>query len=283
MKKTKKKAVIVLSLMIIILIWVVYTNVSVGFSEYTIYYDTLPEAFDGFKIAQVSDFHNADFGDVREDIVSGIKEYEPDIIVFTGDMIDLRRTNVDISLELVKVLSEIAPCYYVTGNHEAWVSKKSYTKLEEGLLEYGVTILRDSEVVLTREDDKISLIGVDDPDYSLFRYDKEKSMDAHEINSIATDGLFTIMLSHRPEYYENYKESDVNLVFTGHVHGGQFRLPFIGGLYGPDQGIFPMYDSGVYEDDEFAMVVSRGVGNSAFPVRFNNQPEVVLVELKCEK
>ena len=185
--KRKTKIIVGVGLIIVILIWVVYTNVSVGFSEHTLYYDTLPEAFDGFKIAQVSDFHNADFGDVREDVVGGIKEYAPDIIVFTGDMIDSKKTDVDISLELVKELSKIAPCYYVTGNHEAWVSKKSYTKLEEGLLEYGVIILRDSEAVLTREEAKISLIGVDDPDYCVYRFVAEKGNYYHGLQNIDFD------------------------------------------------------------------------------------------------
>ena len=104
-------------------------------------------------------------------------------------------------------------------------------------------------------------------------------MDPNEISEISSH-QFTVFLSHRPEYYETYKKTDANLVLTGHAHGGQFRLPFIGGVVAPNQGFFPEYDSGVYREDEFAMVVSRGIGNSIIPVRVNNQPEIVLIELR---
>lgn len=270
-----KKRVVKVSLIVIaavLVVWVFVTNILVGFTKYTIEYDSLPEAFDGFKIAQVSDFHNADMWGVKDSVVNGIREQKPDIIAITGDMVDSTYAKVDVSLELVKELSEIAPCYYVTGNHEAWIGDADFDKLMNGLSEYGVTILRDETVTFSKNGEEIIIAGVDDP---VFSYGVDR------IPEIAgSDERFTLLLSHRPEYYEAYKTSGVQLVLSGHAHGGQLRLPFIGGLYAPHQGFFPEYDSGVYQDGDFALVVSRGVGNSVFPIRFNNMPEVVMIELR---
>lgn len=269
-----KKRIIKISVIaagVLFVVWVLLTNILVGFTEYTIEYADLPDAFNGFKIAQVSDFHNNDMWGVREAVVGGIRERAPDIIVLTGDLVDSTDTKVDISLELVKELSEIAPCYYVTGNHEGWLEDDDFGRLIDGLSEYGVTILRDETATFTKNGEEIVIAGIDDPVFS-FGIDR--------ISEIAGDDKrFTLLLSHRPEYYETYKTSGVQLVLSGHAHGGQFRLPFIGGIYAPDQGFFPEYDSGVYQDGDFALAVSRGVGNSVITVRFNNMPEVVMVEL----
>ena len=105
-------------------------------------------------------------------------------------------------------------------------------------------------------------------------------MNPEEIAKAAPGGIFTILLSHRPEYFETYVEAGLDLVLSGHAHGGQFRLPFAGGLAAPNQGLFPEYDSGLYTEGSTNMVVSRGIGNSVIPVRFNNRPEVIIVELQ---
>lgn len=276
----KREKIIILICIVAILMWMLYTNLCVTFTHYTISFDSLPKSFQGFKIAHISDFHNARFGNAVESIVDGINEEKPDIIVITGDLIDSSNTNIEVSLDLVKGLVEIAPCYFVTGNHEAWVNNDDYQILENGLTEYGVVILRDSEVLLSKGDEKISLIGVDDPDYADSVNGIANTMSVDKIDKLSSEGLFTIMLSHRPEYYKIYKATDVNLVLSGHAHGGQFRLPFIGGLVAPNQGLLPKYDSGVYQEDEFAMVVNRGIGNSIIPIRFNNQPEVIIIEVR---
>ncbi len=133
--------------------------------------------------------------------------------------------------------------------------------------------------MLTQGDEQISLIGVDDSDCADISKEPTEILNEKMIRELSSKNLFTIMLSHRPEYYDVYQKTDINMVLSGHAHGGQFRLPFIGGLVVPDQGLFPKYDSGVYQEDDFAMVVSRGIGNSIIPIRFNNQPEVVMIEL----
>lgn len=254
-----------------LVIWLVCTNIFVATTYYRVEYAELPEALDGFRIAQVSDFHNNDICGAGDAVVRAVQEYSPDIIAITGDLVDSKHINIDVSLELVRKLSEIAPCYYVTGNHEAWIEDEDLDKLLSGLAECGVAILRDEAAVFSAGSEELLIAGIDDPIISRGIYRLPEI--------VGQDERFTVLLSHRPEHYDVYKQSGVQMVLSGHAHGGQFRLPFIGGIYAPDQGFFPEYDGGVYQDGEFALVVSRGVGNSVVPVRFNNMPEVVLIEL----
>ena len=279
--KINKK--IVLSIVVVLFfLWLIVTNIVVGVTKIEISYEKLSEAFDGYRIVQISDLHNAEFGNKNKGLVDKIKNANPDIIAITGDLIDSSKTNIDVAITFAKELTKIAPCYYVTGNHEAWVDDNTYLILEQRLMEEEVTILRDSEVLLEKDEAVISLIGIDDPDFTSKNNGIAKHMVVDEINKLSSLDYFSILLSHRPEYYNVYKRTDVNLVLTGHAHGGQFRLPFIGGIIAPNQGLFPEYDSGLYRENDFAMVVSRGIGNSVIPIRFNNQPEIIVIELLKE-
>lgn len=259
--------------------WMIYTNVAIAVTEYTLSFRSLPSAFDGFRIAQVSDFHNTE--SACRAIVDGVRKAEPDMIAITGDIIYSRNVQIDCALELVGELSEIAPCYYVTGNHESRLTDEELERLLTGIRERGATVLRGEEKIVTKDGANISVLGVDDPDFfgdALFSVD----ITAEEISSKLTEGNFSVLLSHRPEFYDEYKKSGVNLVLAGHTHGGQVNLPFLGGVLVPDQGFFPEYDAGLFREEDFAMVISRGLGNSVMPVRFNNQREVVIIELKKE-
>ena len=279
-KKNKKIAVSIV--VVLFFLWLIVTNIVVGVTTIEVSYEELPEAFDGYRIVQLSDLHNAEYGSKNKSLVDKIKKVNPDMIAITGDLIDSSATNIDIAIAFTAELTKIAPCYYVTGNHEAWVDDNTYRALEQGLMEKGVTILRDSEVLLEQDDAVISLIGIDDPEFAHKNNGIAKNMVVDEINKLSSVNHFSILLSHRPEYYNVYKRTDVNLVLAGHAHGGQFRLPFIGGIIAPNQGLFPQYDSGLYQEDEFAMVVSRGTGNSVIPIRFNNQPEIIVIDLLKE-
>ena len=290
MKKRIVVLAVVAAVLLVLIIWTAWGNTALELNTYTVSSDSLPETFDGYCIAHVSDLHNAEMGEGNEKLLAILQEAEPDIICITGDLIDSRHTDIEIALQFAKAAMEIAPCYYVTGNHEANLSKVEYEKLENGLLDAGVIILHDSEVVLESEGASVSLIGIDDPNcYSAStsivpgeEYESKvgSRMDPERIRELSTVDGFTILLSHRPEHFENYVESDVDLVLSGHAHGGQFRLPFIGGLVAPNQGIFPKYDAGLYTEENTNMIVSRGIGNSILPFRFNNRPEVILIELK---
>lgn len=279
----KKRKIIVLAVvaavLLTLIIWTAWGNTALELNTYTISSDRLPGAFDGYRIAHVSDLHNAEMGKDNEKLLDMLRETEPDIIAITGDIIDSRNTNIDIALQFTKAAMEIAPCYYVTGNHEARVSE--FDELKEGMIELGVAVLEDGRINLEQSGETISLLGVNDPSFQtdyLFG-DSETVMQSklHEITN--EEDTYTILLSHRPELFEVYTESKVDLVLSGHAHGGQFRLPFVGGLVAPNQGLFPKYDAGLYTEENTNMIVSRGIGNSILPFRFNNRPEVILIDL----
>lgn len=283
MTKKKKRMIVfavVATILLGLIIWTAWGNTALELNRYIISSDRLPEAFDGYRIAHVSDLHNTEIGKDNEKLLAMLREADPDIIAITGDIIDSRNTDIDIVLQFTKTAMEIAPCYYVTGNHEARVSE--YDELKAGLTEQGVIILEDKCIGLDKSEETISLLGVNDPSFQtdyLFG-DSETVMQSKLQEIINEEDTYTILLSHRPELFEVYTESKVDLVLSGHAHGGQFRLPFVGGLVAPNQGLFPKYDSGLYTEENTNMIVSKGIGNSILPFRFNNRPEVILIELK---
>lgn len=281
----KKKRIIVLAVVAAILlalvIWTAWGNTALELNTYTVSSDKLPKAFDGYRIAHVSDLHNAEMGKNNEKLLDMLREADPDIIAITGDIIDSRNTDVEIALEFTKAAMEIAPCYYVTGNHEARVSE--YDELKEGLIEQGVVVLDDERIELELSGETITLLGVNDPSFETdYLFGDSETVMKNRLQEISdAENEFTILLSHRPELFEIYADNNMDLVLSGHAHGGQFRLPFVGGLVAPNQGLFPKYDAGLYTDENTNMIVSRGIGNSILPFRFNNRPEVILIELKC--
>ena len=282
---TKKKKIILLTVFSVVLaglvIWVAWGNTALELNSYTITSSRLPKSFDGYRIAHISDLHNTQIGKDNEKLLNTLREANPDIIAITGDLIDSRNTNVDVALQFAQEAVKIAPCYYVTGNHEARVNE--YNKLKNGLVSAGFTVLEDNSTEICIDGESMMLIGVDDPsfqtDYLLG--DSETVMHS-KLSELCTnaDG-FTILLSHRPELFNTYLDHDIDLILSGHAHGGQFRIPFIGGIVAPNQGFFPEFDTGIYTESNTNMLVSRGIGNSIFPFRINNRPEIILIELSA--
>ena len=282
----KRKKFIFLAVMAAVLvalvIWIAWGNTALELNTYTVSSSKLPQSFDGYRIAHVSDLHNAEMGKDNETLLTMLRDADPDIIAITGDLIDSRNTDIEVALQFVREAVKIAPCYYVTGNHEARVSE--YGELKAGMEAAGVTVLEDVRTEISMEGETITLIGVNDPSYQtdyLFG-DSETVMNTklEELHS-EKDG-FTVLLSHRPELFDTYANHNIDVVLSGHAHGGQFRLPFIGGLVAPNQGLFPEYDAGIYTEGNTNMLISRGVGNSILPFRINNRPEVILIELQAE-
>ena len=272
------------ALLSILIIWTIWGNTALTVNTITISNSRIPTSFSGFKIAQVSDLHNAEFGENNARLLKLLSKNEPDIIVITGDLIDAQHTNIDIALNFVKEAIQIAPVYYVTGIHEASLSQ--YDRLKDGLESVGVSVLDDRVVELERDGEKITLIGLSDPDFTVKGdvFGEVPAMINTKLEKLTNmENSYTILLSHRPELFESYVSSGIDLILCGHAHGGQFRLPFIGGLIAPNQGLFPKYDAGVFSDHNTHMMVSRGLGNSIIPFRFNNRPEIVLVELCAEQ
>lgn len=279
-KKKKTIALAVIAVIVALVVWTAWGNTALQLNTYTISSEELPDAFDGYRIAHISDLHNAEMGDGNKKLLAMLREAEPDIIAITGDMIDSRNTNVAVALAFAEEAMLIAPCYYVTGNHEARVSE--YEELKTGLEAVGVVVLDDARMELVLSSESITLLGVDDPSfYTDYLFGDAATVVSSKLAQLTTEEIgFTVLLSHRPELFDTYVESGMNLVFSGHAHGGQFRLPFVGGLIAPNQGLFPEYDSGLYTDGSTNMIVSRGIGNSLLPFRFNNRPEVILIELE---
>ena len=282
----RKRLVLMSTAALLFIIWVIWGNKALTAEKIVIYDSGIPSAFNGFRIVQVSDLHNAEFGRGNNELLEVIEDCRPDIIVATGDIIDSGRTDTLTAALFVENAMKTAPVYYVTGNHEARLLKQGgtgkdeYFKLESIMVNAGANVLHGESVSIERGESEIQIIGIDDPEYlRLNKYAGENRITLSNIDEFIKEDIFTVLLSHRPELFEEYAESGFNLVIAGHAHGGQFRLPFVGGLFAPNQGFFPRYDSGLYEKNNTKMVVSRGLGNSAVPIRFNNRPEIVVIEL----
>lgn len=248
---------------------------------------TLPEnaqGINGFKVAHISDLHNHVFGDGQAKLVYAVNNEHPDIIVITGDSIDRRRCDIDAAMAFISKAVNIAPVYFVTGNHEELSTH--YSEFRARLEDAGVTVLANSFAALYRGETAFALIGLSDPEMLGNSIKKDGSDAKENIKLILkritydTGPCFKILLTHRPELIEIYSECGIDLVFAGHAHGGQVRLPFIGGLLAPAQGILPKYTSGIYRSGNTAMAVSRGLGNSTFPLRIFNPPEIISLTLR---
>lgn len=281
---TKKRAILLAVgiVLILLFVWAACDSAVLEVNTYTIVSDRLPDSFSGFRIAQVSDLHNAQMGDNNEDLLAMLREAAPDIIVITGDLISAYDVDLDVAIRFAEAAVEIAPCYYVPGNHEGSVFE--YKDLQTGLKSAGVVLLENRRVELRRNGETITLVGVFDPsfymDYPMI--DVPATM-SHVLKDLVGGDAYTILLSHRPELIDVYAEHGIDLVLSGHTHGGQLRLPYIGGVVAPNQGFFPEYDAGLYTRGNTSMLISRGIGTSRIPIRINNRPEILLVELQTGK
>ncbi|KYG89265.1 metallophosphoesterase [Metasolibacillus sp. FSL H7-0170] len=238
--------------------------------------ERVPASFDGYRITQVTDLHDAIFGKGQRRLIEKVRATNPDVIFITGDLIDSNRYHLENSLDAVRGFVDIADVYYVLGNHE--VATRKMQEIYEVLIELGVHVLPNRALTIKNGDEQIVIAGIEDP---LMGYTTQEMLDM-AYKYVPSDA-FTLLLSHRPERFETYVNNAIDVVFTGHAHGGQIRLPFIGGLVAPGQGYLPKYTAGTYEDGETTMVVSRGLGNSVVPYRIFNLPEIVTVELRATK
>ena len=281
MKKRLRIWILALLAVICLCGWIAWANTALMVTRLTVHSDALPENFDGFRIAHVSDLHNAQFGEGNAELLDLLRQTQPDIIAITGDLIDSRRTDVDVALEFIREAVKIAPCYFATGNHEARVTE--YPALEQAMTEAGCTVLRGEEAVLSRNGQTIQILGVDDYTFLPGSNGNDNVEILLEETATQCREGFNILLLHRPELAERFADLGIDLVLSGHAHGGQVRLPFIGGLIAPDQGLFPAYTEGLHTFGRMQLVISRGLGNSIIPVRVNNRPEIILITLEGEK
>ncbi len=249
------------------------------------------------RIALVTDLHSCKYGENQSELIEAISAQKPDIILLGGDIFDDVKEDTNTELFLAGIADKY-PCYYVTGNHECWSGNYRFNK-QMGILEkYNIPVLSGETETLDINGETINLCGVDDPDVYMVNTDHEKDAEGYieaqtnkektfvsqiaAVSEAASDGNYTILLSHRPEYYEIYTEYTFDLVLCGHAHGGQWRIPgILNGLYAPHQGIFPKYVGGRYDTDDMTMIVSRGLARETTKVpRIFNRPELVIIDLK---
>lgn len=271
-KFTRKKVLIIIFTLIFLTVFCLVNNKWLTVTDYSYSSDRLPQEFDGFKIVHISDLHNASFGKNNARLIDKIKQCEPDIIVITGDIADGNRPDIDVSVRFCEAAAEICPTYYVTGNHEYALDKDKFAELSKGIENSGAVFLQDETTQINIGESSLTLVGLNDN--SLYREDLAKVMENVDPDS------FTILLAHEPQEFEEYCVCSPDLIFCGHAHGGQVRLPFVGGLVAPDQGFFPKYTEGRFDQGQTTMYISRGLGNSVIPLRVFDLPEIVCVSFQ---
>lgn len=227
------------------------------------------------RLAVVTDFHSSDNAD---DVVAMVTSCAPDAVLMVGDMFDddIANRPTERTLSLMRQLSALYPCYYVSGNHEAWTGEMDalYQQTEEA----GVTVLRMSSGVLTVRGQRIALCGVPDPYEMVLSGAPDTEEQLRQALEDVDSADFTVLLAHRPELLAKYAQFPLDLVVSGHAHGGQVRIPgVLNGLYAPNQGWFPKLAGGAYTQDGTTLIVSRGLAVRTRLPRIFNRPEVVLV------
>ena len=219
---------------------------------------------DDVKIVQVSDLHNQFFGINQSVLLKNIEACDPDIIVVTGDIVDSTHTSYSIAMDFVEGAVKIAPVYYVTGNHEDRLHGDKLDKFYSDMRDLGVIFLDDTYVDMG----EYTLAGIAD-----------SSLESFDAYPAFGDEKPVVMLAHEPDYVSLYQSLGADLVLTGHIHGGQIIIPGKGGLLSPDFTFFPELYEGMHSYGSMTLIVSRGLGNSVAPVRINNFPELVVINV----
>lgn len=279
MKRRRLLWIILSVFLILITGWTIWENCSPQITETVISSARLPDEFFGYRIAHISDFHNAQYGAENQRLLEMLRTAKPDIIAITGDFIDSRRTDFDVSLRFAQEAIKIAPVYYCIGNHEARLMKE-FPNFEDKLIACGVNVLRNGQAIITRNDQTIRIVGVDDPLTVTRDKVENEGVMRHFLSQLElTPDTYTILLTHRPELFKTYCDYPLDLILSGHNHGGLIQIPGLGGLFANEE-FFPMYDSGLFTQDNTVMYISRGIGNSSYTFRINNRPELPLLILE---
>lgn len=248
-------------------------NTRFEITEYAVRSDRVEE---GFRIALLSDLHNHEYGAGNYDLVEAIRQARPDLILFAGDMINQDEDNLDIILSLCRDLKRIAPVYYTLGNHEGEMmyGRADKIALDAEVIQLGIPVL-----YLGRED---TIIRGNPVSLGVFPYQdgNAEELDMEKLREFEESEGFRLLISHYPSiFYEKLFDADAELAVAGHYHGGQVRLPFVGGLYHMDDGFFPRYSGGQYRLGKAELIVSRGLGGHGKFPRINNRPELVLIDV----
>lgn len=251
-------------------------------SRFSVKSSRLPKEFDGFSIVHLSDLHSKCFGPGQSRLLRRVDQLAPDLVCITGDLIDKRRyhrNGIAPALTLCRELVQERPVVFVSGNHEA--ALPFYPQLRRVLKNMGVIVLENQALRLYREGAALYICGLRDPAFireNRLPFQREVFRLCQQAK-----GDFTLLLCHRPEPLEEYGAAGADVVLSGHAHGGQFQVPGAGPLWMPNQGIFPPLAEGIHKFGPTSMIISRGLGNSLFPQRLLNWPEVVFITLNRQE
>lgn len=264
-------------LLVATIIFLYAQNNWIGVTEYN---ETREEFKDKGVFIHLSDIHGKFLGNNGEKIIDKIRSYDIiNGIFITGDLIDSRFYNEINAIRLINGIKEIAPIFYVIGNHEG--RRKESDVFLNKLEDMGVIVLRNRNYELKLENEYINILGIDDPSIRDSDVDKKTFIREkfYEIQKGIDSNYIKMLLIHRPEEFKLYVDMRLDFVFTGHAHGGQIRLPWLGGILAPSEGFFPKYSEGKHREGKTTMIVSRGIGKSIFPFRIFNRPEIVVVKI----
>lgn len=275
--KYKRKLCILAILIFLFSIYFFIENNWIQTENIKIEMNNLPKGLNGLRIVHLSDVHLPKNASNIDNIVNKVKQQKPDIIVITGDIIDKSANIKTCGLDkLCKELSKISKTYAVTGNHEMWSG--NVVQWDKILTDNNIKVLNNEVEIFTKNGCYVAIIGLEDA----CEYTPENLNGFQKLKE--NKDMPIILLAHRPELFTSYSSPsqsiNPNIVFSGHAHGGQFRIPFIDkGIIAPNQGLFPKYTSGLYTSNNVNMIVSRGLGNSIIPIRINNRPHMPVIEL----
>ena len=284
------KIIIVFFVLLLLALFLNWSNKSLTVTKYVFQSPQVHDSFDGFRIVQVSDLQSEYFGSDQEELIDAVRQSEPDIIVFTGDLVDRTHTDYEASLKAMEGLAKIAPVYYVNGNHELALPEEKIAQMYSAMEEMGIKLLMGCRSSVERNGEKIYIAGLAEEAVLQSKesgqaegQEFEKTVIDEEIEKLTgavDEEDLVILLVHEPQLIEAYAGEKIDLVFAGHAHGGQIRLPFTEGLFAPGQGVLPKLTSGLHYCGQTGMIISRGLGNSVFPFRVFNRPEIVVTQLK---
>lgn len=280
-KYFKNFYILLLSLIMLLVIYLIADQYIIVTTNYSIKESKINNKI---TIAMISDLHNMNFGN-NQVVVDKIRHSNPDIIVALGDIIDERHSDITPALTIMNNLPDIANTYYIIGNHDQKCSQ--YDKFLNSIQARGVQLLDDEITDITINNNKVSILGLtqysngefEDPEYTAL------------IKNFCEKDAYKILLTHYPEYtnwffdHDKYYEYNFDLMLCGHTHGGVVKLPFIGGIYAPNQGCFPKYVYGKYYVDSenknpYNMVITSGLGQDPRFFRVNNFPEIAVVTVE---